>query len=73
MFKNQHGVCAICRQPNNIKTKYEKIRDLHVDHDHKTKKVRGLLCYKCNFILQHYCDIILFKKMINFLKRVHQK
>jgi hypothetical protein len=37
----QGGGCAICGNP-------PKTRRLHVDHDHKTKRVRGLLCHRCN-------------------------
>lgn len=37
----QGGHCAIC--PNRPKT-----RRLHVDHDHATGAVRGLLCMRCN-------------------------
>jgi hypothetical protein len=37
----QGGVCAICHQPPNGKV-------LVVDHDHRTGKVRGLLCSSCN-------------------------
>jgi hypothetical protein len=41
----QGGHCAIC--PNTPKS-----RRLHIDHDHKTKVIRGLLCFPCNrFIL----------------------
>jgi hypothetical protein len=41
MFDEQLGLCAICHKPeNDIK--------LAVDHDHKTGKVRALLCKKCN-------------------------
>lgn len=36
----QSGVCAICEVEKNEK--------LHVDHCHKTNKVRGLLCGACN-------------------------
>ena len=41
MFEDQKGVCAICGNPENN-------RRLAVDHDHKTGKVRGLLCTRCN-------------------------
>ena len=40
------------------------MRDFAVDHDDKPKKVRGLLCTSCNFILQHHYDL----KIIKFLK-----
>jgi hypothetical protein len=46
-FAEQHGVCAICNQPE--KTKQQgKVQRLSVDHDHKTGKPRGLLCAACN-------------------------
>lgn len=41
MFSKQDGVCAICKQP-------WKTRRLAVDHCHKTGKIRGLLCGRCN-------------------------
>ena len=40
----QGGHCALC--PNTPKT-----RRLHVDHDHTTGRVRGLLCFRCNKFL----------------------
>ncbi len=44
-LKNQEGGCKICkRRPS--KGKY-----LSVDHCHKTGKVRGLLCSRCNLSL----------------------
>src|SRR4051795_11454211 len=43
----QGGHCALC--PNTPKT-----RRLHVDHDHATGRVRGLLCYRCNRALPSY-------------------
>jgi hypothetical protein len=44
-FREQGGVCAICKQESDTTGKNSK---LHVDHDHTTGKVRGLLCYRCN-------------------------
>ena len=43
------GGCWICGKP-------PKKRALHVDHDHKTGRVRGILCWRCNRGLQHYTD-----------------
>lgn len=37
----QGGGCAICGAT-------PKTRRLHVDHDHRTGAVRGLLCHRCN-------------------------
>lgn len=44
MLERQNGVCGICgtKEPGKG-NKY-----FHIDHDHDTKKVRGLLCDKCN-------------------------
>lgn len=47
MFESQGGVCLICGCPEIIKRK-GKIKNLAVDHNHITGKVRGLLCQKCN-------------------------
>ena len=43
MFKEQEGKCAICQRHQNKLT-----RTLCVDHNHKTNKVRSLLCVTCN-------------------------
>ena len=43
MFQEQQGCCAIC---NKHQSKFS--RALHVDHNHETKQVRGLLCKNCN-------------------------
>ena len=45
----QDGHCALC--PNTPKT-----RRLHVDHNHRTGAVRGLLCFACNRTLPSYKD-----------------
>lgn len=49
MLAKQGGVCAICGRPPGR-------RRLAVDHCHKTKRVRGLLCYKCNYGLGVFRD-----------------
>lgn len=41
MFEAQGGVCAICGRGPGKKA-------LHVDHNHETGEVRGLLCSNCN-------------------------
>src|SRR5438477_10864007 len=49
MYEDQFGRCAICAKVGKIpgiKTN-AKLR-LVVDHCHKTGKVRGLLCTRCN-------------------------
>jgi hypothetical protein len=49
MLLQQNGVCAICGTP-------PKKNRLAVDHCHKTKKVRGLLCFRCNYGLNWFQD-----------------
>lgn len=42
----------------------------HIDHDHKTRKVRGLLCHQCNLMIGHAKDdVITLKSAIQYLKR----
>jgi hypothetical protein len=40
MIISQNNICAICHKPSN--------KTLHIDHNHITGKVRGLLCSNCN-------------------------
>jgi len=54
--EKQGGKCAICGNPETCKSKNDKIRILVVDHDHKTNKIRGLLCHTCNIMLGHAKD-----------------
>ena len=67
MYEKQNGVCATCKKPGDGKWK-----KLWVDHDHKTGKVRQLLCRRCNMILGQADDnISLFSEYIKYLQK-HQ-
>lgn len=57
MFKNQHGNCGSCDLKETRKHHLTGvILRLAVDHCHKTDKIRGLLCSKCNTNLGHFGD-----------------
>lgn len=47
MFATQQGKCAICQMPE-VTTHKGRPRQLSVDHDHVTGKIRALLCVACN-------------------------
>ena len=65
ILKSQGGVCAICGNPPSKKDK----NVLHVDHDHKTGEIRGLLCSFCNVGLGHFKDDVnLLAEAISYLK-----
>lgn len=54
---DQLGVCAICKQPETvIDSKTGLVKRLSIDHDHKTGRVRRLLCGKCNSALGLFKD-----------------
>jgi len=60
----QNGCCAIC---GKHETKLNK--RLVVDHCHKTGKVRGLLCEKCNHGLGRFEDnLTIIENAITYLK-----
>jgi len=49
LLARQGGVCAICLQKENIiDSRTKEFKQLSVDHDHVSGKVRGLLCHNCN-------------------------
>jgi hypothetical protein len=51
LLKGQDNKCAICGTH-----KKELPRSLSVDHNHKTEKIRGLLCTRCNQGLGLFLD-----------------
>lgn len=69
MAKNQNNLCAICGKPE-ISTRNGKIKQLAVDHNHTTKKVRELLCEHCNTVIgKVYESTEILEKMIVYLKK----
>lgn len=64
MLEAQDNACAICG-----KTPEENGRRLHIDHDHETGEVRGLLCHSCNMLLGFaYDNIDILLNAINYLR-----
>lgn len=70
LLNNQNEVCAICKNPEKVKNNMGKIIRLGVDHDHKTDKIRGLLCTNCNRGIGYLKEnIFILKNAIKYLKR----
>mgnify|MGYP006784045891 CR=1 FL=1 len=66
MASKQGHACAICRskEPGGPGDRF------HVDHNHATGKIRGLLCAKCNTaigLLKE--DAIVIQRALNYLKK----
>ncbi|MDQ3714717.1 MAG: endonuclease VII domain-containing protein [Actinomycetota bacterium] len=59
MLAKQDGLCAVCQMAPAG----------HVDHDHDTGKVRGLLCFNCNGGLGQFKDRIdILAAAVDYLK-----
>lgn len=50
LYQEQGGVCAICQRAKGV------AKRLAVDHNHRTGRVRGLLCGPCNQFLGYLRD-----------------
>jgi len=49
LLKDQNFCCALCKQSFSGIDR----RRIHIDHDHKTNQVRGIVCQPCNIFLGH--------------------
>lgn len=63
LYEMQLGRCDLCKNTLEIG------KNCHVDHDHKTGYIRGLLCGSCNLMLGHAKDNIeTLKRAIEYLE-----
>jgi len=68
LIKKQKDRCAICGEKETA-IRNGKVRQLSLDHCHKTSKVRGLLCSSCNIALGGFHDDPeLLRQAINYLQ-----
>lgn len=49
LLARQNGKCATCGSEDSKSGAGREV--FHIDHDHATGRVRGLLCYPCNYFL----------------------
>lgn len=63
LLSSQGGICPIC-------SKILSRDNAHVDHDHVTDQIRGILCFECNTGIGKFHDSIEWlQKAIDYLKR----
>ncbi len=66
LLARQGGVCAICRRAITDRRGYSA----HIDHDHQTGAVRGILCFGCNIGLGAFRDdVARLEAAVEYLKR----
>jgi len=63
IYNEQNGLCKICSLFMTFVG-----HNCCIDHDHKTNKIRGLLCGTCNLLLGLFKDdVIILQNAINYL------
>ena len=48
MYELQEGLCGVCGEPEIQRREDGSEQLLSVDHDHRSGRIRGLLCSRCN-------------------------
>lgn len=71
MFATQHGRCLICESEDCGRTAQKWVDGrFHVDHNHTTGAVRGLLCHGCNVRLGGFERLLKDKPILWLLKYI---
>jgi hypothetical protein len=60
-------VCGICGKAPKAG------RRLHRDHDHRSGRARGLLCFRCNTALRSYMTLEWMRAAVAYLERVEER
>ena len=68
LLDSQGGGCAICGKTE------DSDRRLAIDHSHRTKKIRGILCNNCNNMLgRAYDSVTILRTAINYLEKHNEE
>lgn len=68
LLVRQNNLCAICHKPEKS-VRLGKVRPLFLDHCHETKRIRGLLCHRCNIAIGQLDDNVSYlKNAIKYLQ-----
>lgn len=69
MHDEQEGLCFLCGQPEQSLNHQGEVRELAIDHNHKTGHNRKLLCGRCNRLAgQVEADPELFRRMLEYIE-----
>ncbi len=72
-LQEQNHACAICETPlQPVSAQAERHKTACVDHDHRTGKIRGLLCNPCNLAVGYMGDSLARVAALGAYLRRHQ-
>ena len=74
IYQDQNGDCAICGKSVTLLGTRNVKDGAHVDHDHATGSIRGLLCHNCNAGIGYLRDSTdLMSRAIDYLDKGKEK